>query len=125
MAVISNPVAAVETLKRFFRLKPFSIHIINRSNRNARRPFQCGATAKVRLSSPYLSSTSVVTSAPTRDRASPSRRAAIAAPPPRSVVFTINTFIAFPFLLFYAPKSPFNVRLTRRQAFAQNDWVRA
>ena len=72
-------------------------------------------------------------------RASIRRWAAMAAPPIRSDVLMISTLMCINvyakvrfleemfgiFLPFYAPKSPFKVRLIRRMALAINELVRA
>ena len=83
----------METEKRFFRLNPFFIQIMNRSHRKFHFCFHEEGRGTVVMLSVCLSRTNIFAFTPLLFNASVNRWAATAAPPPRSDVLTMSTLI--------------------------------
>ena len=138
--VMSVPVLAMSTMKRLCFLNWLAFQMTIRSHTNCQIFHKDLFSPTTVILEVCLSRTSILACMPLFRRASIKRLAAMAAPPVLSDVFIINTLMVlckvyakvlffmgicfFP-SVFYAPKSPFNVRLMRRMAFAQKELVRA
>ena len=88
---MSNPVLAMDTLKRLRRVKRLAAQITTRSQRKRKRPFQCPCTRCTSAEGWSVSRTSIRASTPSARRACIKREAAIAAPPFCSEVLTMST----------------------------------
>ena len=133
------PVLAMSTAKRLCFLNRFAFQMTMRSQMNCHTFHHDFFSCTTLIWSVCLSRTSILAFIPLFFRASIRRWAAMAAPPIRSDVLMISTLMCINvyakvrfleemfgiFLPFYAPKSPFKVRLIRRMALAINELVRA